>query len=388
MMNQFETYYPEIEIDRESPILENKTKKGLKKFWKGFIDVKDNQYYLVAEYWQELKDGSESKHQYSTPKLIKRKNVGKKNETSLEEQSYSELISLINKQLDKNYFPIGKEQHLTVLPMLAHNYEKHYKKLIGCNYSIQPKLDGVRTLFSNDKGMYSRKGKNLIPSVNQLFPIKIPNNIILDGELLLPPPFTFQESVSAIKREKESTSKLIYVLYDLIDLEEPDLTYDLRIEAVKKIVEENNLKNVEVIDYFLIHKLNNKDDIQSYHNMYIRQGYEGSIIRNVYHPYEIDSRSYSLLKYKDFITEEYKIIGFDTETVTSDNEIKEAAIFICETADKKQFRVRPKASVKDRVQMLLNKKSYLNKLYTVQFQEKTDSDIPRFPVGIAIRDYE
>ena len=33
-------------------------------------------------------------------------------------------------------------------------------------------------------------------------------------------------------------------------------------------------------------------------------------------------------------------------------------------------------------------KKYIGKMLSVRYQEMTDSNVPRFPVGIAIRDYE
>jgi DNA ligase-1 len=47
-----------------------------------------------------------------------------------------------------------------------------------------------------------------------------------------------------------------------------------------------------------------------------------------------------------------------------------------------------KGTIESRKEMFKNVKSYYGKELTVQYQEISDEGIPRFPVGIAFRDYE
>jgi len=70
---------------------------------------------------------------------------------------------------------------------------------------------------------------------------------------------------------------------------------------------------------------------------------------------------------------------------------KGTVIWICSITsgdDSGTFSVRPKGTFEERTDWFKNYKSYVGKNLTVQFQNLTNGGIPRFPVGIAIRDYE
>ena len=70
---------------------------------------------------------------------------------------------------------------------------------------------------------------------------------------------------------------------------------------------------------------------------------------------------------------------------------KGTIIFKCKTnagGEDKFFEVRPRGTREERKEMFENGKDYIGKKITVKYFELTDENIPRFPVGIAIRDYE
>jgi len=50
--------------------------------------------------------------------------------------------------------------------------------------------------------------------------------------------------------------------------------------------------------------------------------------------------------------------------------------------------VKPEGTLETRRKYFENKNNFLGKLLTVKFQNLTNLGIPRFPVGIVIRDYE
>lgn len=70
------------------------------------------------------------------------KNIGKKNETTPEQQALLEAESKYNKQLDKGYTVDGSPPKVdTILPMLAHKFSEFSHKIVYPAY-VQPKLDG------------------------------------------------------------------------------------------------------------------------------------------------------------------------------------------------------------------------------------------------------
>lgn len=120
-------------------------KVGNKKYWIGHVATDGVDWYTLTTFWQETSDGSDSKKQTSAATRVKQKNVGKSNETSLEQQAYSELNSIVNKQRDKKYRLEGEELDSQgknyPLPMLAHVYEDKKHK-VKFPVFAQPKYDG------------------------------------------------------------------------------------------------------------------------------------------------------------------------------------------------------------------------------------------------------
>ena len=91
-----------------------------------------------------------------------------------------------------------------------------------------------------------------------------------------------------------------------------------------------------------------------------------------------------MLKYKEFEDSEFTIVGATTAEGTEEG----AVMWICETESEAQFPCRMRGTFKSRIEMYENYTDYLGKSLTVRYQELGKDGVPRFPVGIAIRDYE
>ena len=63
-------------------------------------------------------------------------------------------------------------------------------------------------------------------------------------------------------------------------------------------------------------------------------------------------------------------------------------VFKCLSKNGLEFDVRPMGSQEVRSKMFKNLNNYLGKMLTIRFQGLTDDGRPRFPVGVAVRDYE
>ena len=157
-----------------------------------------------------------------------------------------------------------------------------------------------------------------------------------------------------------------------------------RLKVLKSIP---TLKHSIVVktEQFNKHKLPMKNLVLSNHDKYVQLGYEGIMVRNSESLYKMNYRSKDLQKFKEFIDEEYEIIsgkeatGEDTGTV----------IFLCKTKQNQEFYVRPRGSRQLRKYMFENLDKYIGKQLTVRYQNLSeDKQIPRFPVGITVRDYE
>jgi len=108
------------------------------------------------------------------------------------------------------------------------------------------------------------------------------------------------------------------------------------------------------------------------------------MVRNQNSLYKYKHRSYDLQKVKRFVDDEFKIIGGE------DGSGREAGLIVyrCITSDGLEFSVRPRGRHEERAEIFKNLNDYIGKYLTVRYQELTDDGRPRFPVGLAVRDYE
>ena len=102
------------------------------------------------------KDGIKTK---TTEKIIVGKNIGKKNETTREQQANLEAKSKWTKKRDSGYSENILDSNKSYRPMLANEFKKHKEKVKYPVY-VQPKLDGYRMIYNGPKDkILSRTGK-------------------------------------------------------------------------------------------------------------------------------------------------------------------------------------------------------------------------------------
>ena len=242
-----------------------------------------------------------------------------------------------------------------ILPMLANKWDDR-KNYISEPFYVQPKLDGIRLLVSN-QGCFSRTGKP-VNGVDHLSR-GLRDGEWLDGECYAPGK-TFEEITSMFKMNPQD---LEFHIFDYFDLGRPDLPFA---ERQKRVTVQTVL-------------VKSKKDIPMWHNTFVDQGHEGIMIRDALSTYEIGKRSNYLLKYKEFQTEEYEIVGVKEGSGRE----KGAAIWVCDG-----FCAKPEGTLEYRRQLFKDGDTYIGKMLTVRFQNLTAQGVPRFPVGVAVRDYE
>lgn len=296
------------------------------------------------------------------------KNIGKSNETTPQQQAVLEAESKLKKKVDEGYVNTPEEASTqeVILPMLAKDYKKEFKKVQYPCY-IQPKLDGMRALKSNNR-LISRKGL-AIETLPHLSAIVLGSDITIDGELYAHG-LSFQENMKLIKKNRPESVNVKYHVYDMIS----DLPFGRRIQLLHEVVKD--IKDIEVVETYII---NSEEELKHFHSQFIQEGYEGTMVRWGTEGYQMDKRSSNLLKYKDFIDEVATIIS-----IVPSEKRPEHAQFICEM-NGKVFGCGMKFSHADRVEMLQNKENYIGEKAELRFFEYTDDGTPRFPVCIGIR---
>jgi len=363
---------------------------GKIKYWRANVINQGSQSIITYTFGYD--DGV---HQHQEKIIDIGKNIGKSNETTHFQQACKDAESKANKKMDEGYCLSKTELTTPILPMLAHPYTKRSHNIKWPCY-VQPKIDGVRCTLTIKNGkvkMFTRKGKEFTPMPSLVESIlewqehakSLPNfneDLYLDGELYSDT-LTFQELAGTLRRHKnteEVLDQIYFVVFDSFQLD-----WDTPYLARKAILEEQFehfndpflklIETTEVID---------EAEMKERHQKYIQQGYEGTIIRNKDAFYKLKHRSPDLQKYKDFIDAEFTIINFKDGEGTEEG----CVIWECETSNGKRFFVRPKGTRESRQTLFNEGNKYLGEQLTVRYQELTDDGIPRFPVGISVRNYE
>ena len=403
------------------PTIYGVEKNGKTKVWTARIYRDQLNGFATAEIEYGQLDG---KKQTTRREYTEGKNIGKKNETTPLQQCISETRRKWQDKMEKEGYslvipnsetqtqtqttdasnpnnpnnPINTINTIKVFPMLAHTYEplssKNKKNDIVFPCYVQPKLDGLRCICYMVPNGSSNESKVVAQSRTgayfetvehicaELRPILLQNSgLILDGELYTAD-MPFEELAGVIKRKKTSEADMArvqlvkYHIYDVV----VDGDYSERhARIVGAISKADKCHHLEVVDTRLIHNVN---EFKQAFGEYVAAGYEGIMLRNVDGLYRQNYRSHDLQKYKEFVESEYPIVGFKE----ADGRDKGTVVWVCETAECRPFSVRPRGTQEQRRQWFQDAPQHVGKLLTVIYQELSELNVPRFPVGKAIRD--
>ena len=372
------------------PILYKKTSTGAIQFWSievltGPMPCGANQ--IRTEYGQLGTDSPQS----TIDLISKGKNVGKKNATTVTQQAEAEALAKWIKQTKKGYIEsieAAQNEELDesieggIVPMLAHKFADHGCKIKYPAY-ISKKLDGLRiiAIIKNGKAtLWSRTRKkitsmtHLVEELENHFPNQ---DLILDGEAFQDLyKKDFEKIVSAVRKENaEAGSEMIqYHVFDIVN----DKPFNERYTQLEEIFKVNDFKNLVLVKNYVA---NNDQEVMDYFETFINQGHEGAMLRNADSLY-VNKRSYDLQKVKEMDDSEFDIIGIEEGR----GKLIGHAIFVCQTATGESFSVKMKGETAKLKEYFEDHSLWKNKQLTVQFQGFTAYGIPRFPVGLRIKE--
>lgn len=316
-------------------------------------------------------------------------NIGKSNETTYLEQAFRVANSKISSLRDDGFsetIPDSSSIYNTdangeIKPMLAIPFDD---KQIKFPCLCQPKYDGVRcTISVGSDGqikIISRKGKPYnIPHI-QSWAENHTDILPLDGELYNHGELSFQDITSAVKRYSEMTDKIRYVIYDVPVTDKTNLE---RWNYLCLLNTTGTFDNAPV--YLSGYRIcNTMDEIRQYHSECVADGYEGVIIRNFDGMYEFGFRSRNLIKLKEFDDSEFQI----ADVVEGTGRDAGTAVFVLSLPDGRTFKARPVGTFEQRKDYFDNRTELIGKMCTIKYQGTSDDGVPRFPVALAVRDYE
>ena len=362
-----------IEDAREWPALFVKTATGSINFWQIWTTGA-----AVHTRWGQMGTDSPQTDGY----MAEAKNVGRKNETQPHEQAQKEAQAKFDKQLRLKYKHTAEEAetNLNIKPMRAYTLDdKRQVKLKGPVH-VQPKLNGVRCMAYNlpdgTVRLMSRGGKDYtLPHVQNELQGRIPAGWCLDGELYVHGT-SLQTIRHYIETPCEETLLVKFTCYDFPELPTVGRTWHDRYFALVDWFEKNH--DLEFCELCETQSAVNMIAIEVAHSMFVERGYEGIMVRILDGPYRLGAKSTHLLKYKKFQDDEFEVTGWD---VGKDGVIK----YACVQEEGLTFEVRPMGNEFERQQLLAEADASIGRLLTVRFQERSDNNIPIFPVGVALR---
>ena len=273
--------------------------------------------------------------------------------------------------------------------MLAHKYNEDKADYPAF---IQPKLDGVRCLFTA-KGAFSRANNQFmnVDHIEQaLKPFFAKNpTAVLDGELYNHGlKDDFEKIISLVKKKKptdedrlEAAELVEYHVYDIASM--TIATYATRLNYLNSDVYTRLTWPIMEVNTQVAFDF---DDAVKMHNKNLKKGYEGSIYRSFSGKYK-GTRSWDLMKFKDFHDAEATIIDF---VAGKGKRTGTLGKFIMQDDEGIEFGCPPgKGYDYDALaEMLENADQYVGQTATFTYFERTKAGSYRHPHYKCLRNYE
>jgi len=280
-----------------------------------------------------------------------------------------------------------------IKPMLAHKLNESKIDWSKPVY-MQPKLDGVRCLFTKD-GAFSRTGKQFMniqhieKMLNHFF--KACPWTILDGELYNHDLRNdFEKIISLVRKQKptdedraEAHKMIQYHVYDYTGKDyksNEGLSYKERLD---------NLTCSDIycwsVQYVKTKRVATPAMSRVIHQENLDNGYEGSILRTDT-PYK-HGRSFGLMKFKDFHDAEANIVNYQEGKGKRTGTLGK---FIMQDDDGNIFGCPPGKgyNYSDMKCMLENIHKYMGQRATFTYFERTKAGSYRHPLFKTLRNYE
>ncbi len=363
------------------PTLYKKSSTGATQVWN--ISTEDST--IVTTWGQQ--DGA---MQMTRDPVVSGKNVGKKNETTPQQQAELEAAAQWEKKLKKGYVQsldaalAGEVDAVItggVSPMLAHRFDEQGHKLKYPCYA-QPKFDGHRCIAmvgDDEVTLWTRTRKPITSMVHIQKAIKalgLQPGTVLDGELYNHDYKDKFEQLTSFIRDTKVKSGADVVQYHIYDTPTPGLTQAVRIAMLAEL--EPAAHPLVLVSTILVE---NEDELLLVFERFLKEGYEGAMARNTEGQY-VNKRSYDLLKIKEFLDSEFEVVGVEEGR----GKLAGHAIFVCRTLNGNEFRAKLIGETAALKQYFEDPALAIGRQLTVKYQGLTKNDIPRFPVAVRFKE--
>lgn len=260
-------------------------------------------------------------------------------------------------------------------PMLAHKYESWQGPCWA-----QPKLDGIRCI-ATAAGLFSREGKPIfgVPHIAEALASEFKKNpdLVLDGELYN---HEFRDdfgAISSIVRKQNPTAAQLasaeaLIQYHIYDIPSHNGSFSDRSLALLNLLAGITVNNGRLC-WVDTRPVPTQEALDTLYGKWLEDGWEGQMIR-LDAPYE-QKRSKSLLKRKEFLSEEFECLAIEEG---NGNWAGLAKRVICRLPDGRTFGAGIKGNA-DRAAELLHER---HSVVTVQYFMMSPDGVPRFPIVV------
>lgn len=362
----------------------------------------------------------------------------------IQSQALQEARKRYIDKIREGYTPPGSNIEPMLTIMGGKEYEPGKTKL-KFPVGVENKIDGVRMWIRISHGLIEGFSRGNIPftRMRHLFYEAhellnyLPYNCAIEGEMCHPS-LKFQELISIVRTtdfDHQLLSMLELYIFDIYLIDNPPFEqrrcilekalfayrYDkfgysnqgeTMIGGRHEALADNRTREEHSAKAFLypieatppgktklfatiLYHANSHEEIQKIHDYYVSLGFEGSMIKKYSNGASKGSKDYiasqylfgkgtHILKYKYFTTKEARCV----EVRDAKGREEGCALLVLEDELGRRFSVRMKGSFDRRRVWLQHPELVLNKPVTYKYQELTDDGIPRFPIGLEVRDYE
>jgi len=256
--------------------------------------------------------------------------------------------------------------------------EKTVKKMVYPLY-CQKKQDGryiQLTVSNGESASMTRQGENFdLPTYLSDDFKTLPDGVYL-GELMVRSIPKDRAHANRLINSNNKPNDIYLVVWDLVS----DKIYEDRFEALTKALSNNKYKHIQIVESEVVDSL---DEAMTIANNYIKNGYEGCIIKNKSTLYK-NGTSRDMLKIKNISSAEVEITGFIEGKLGTKREKTLGALTFKSSCG---LVTGSTSGLSDTLleEINNNRESYIGKIIEVQFNELTKDNKLLSPRFIEIR---
>lgn len=357
----------------EGPTLFKRDSKGKTRTW--LMQITGEGHYRTLA---GLKDGKQATSGWTIPVPASKDTV--------KDQGEFEVRSQYKHQLDREYRLTEAELDSVGAAFFEPMLAKTYATFPGPG-TFDPKFDGIRCI-AKAEGLFSRQGQPIlaVPHIHAAlgpFFARLPE-AILDGELYNHDLREDFGAISSIVRKQKPTVEQLEKAEAVMQYHVYDMPTHLGSRGERKAAMADYLLLSNVRSGWIIpvlgERIETEEGLKEAYALAVGLGYEGGIYAPDGYEYEVGRRSKGLLKMKDFITEEFRVLRIEEGKGNWAGAAKRMALEN-NNGNADEFGAGIRGSYPT-LQKMLEVEVTTESVATVRYFMRSPDGVPRFPVVI------